>query len=139
MMKILDLPSIFATEINIEFFEARTIGEIREFFREFLIRLFEVSSIDNRLVGHIKVYSEGQNGASIRANLTGSIRNLMVITNGDGEERRLRIWINVITHMVKEEELVGRVIDAIRRFTTDQKEIVKSFSLSLSNTHRNHK
>ncbi|NWG09798.1 MAG: hypothetical protein HXX80_05810 [Nitrososphaerales archaeon] len=136
-MKILDLPSIFAAEMNLEFSEARTIGEIREFFHEFLVQLFEVSSVDNRLVGHIKVYSEGQNGTSIRANLTGSIRNLMVIANGDGEERGLRVWINVITHMVKEEELVGRVTNAIRKFTANQKEIVKSFSLSLSNTHRN--
>ncbi|MCP8322121.1 MAG: hypothetical protein H3Z52_14480 [archaeon] len=136
MMKILDLPSIFAAEMSLEFYEPRTMSEMKEFSQDLLLRLFEVSSFNGRLVGHIKIYSEGKNGTSIRANLTGSIRNLMVITNGDREERELRVWINVITFMVKKEELLGLVKDAIKGFVANHKETIKSFKLILSNTHR---
>ncbi len=137
-MKILDKPSVFAAEINLEFSKTRTMNELKDFFQKLVLRLFEVSSVNDKLVGHIKIYSEGKNGSSIRANLTGSIKNLTVITNGNGEESKLKVWINVITFMVKEEELLKCVKDAIMKFVEDNQEIVKSFGLSISDAHENH-
>lgn len=139
MMKILDLPSIFAAEMNLKFSKARTMSELKGFFHEFLAKLFEVSSIDGRLVGHIKVYSQGKNGTSIRANLTGNTKNLLVIVNGDKEERELTLWINVITFMVKEKELMERATNTIMGFVANYKEIIEGFELDCSNTHRNHR
>ncbi|MGB9659605.1 MAG: hypothetical protein ACPLY9_03675 [Nitrososphaerales archaeon] len=137
-MKILDKPSVFAAEMNLEFSKTRTMEELKGFFQKLVLRLFEVSSIDDKLIGHIKIYSEGKNGSSIRANLTGSIKNLTVITNGNEEESKLRVWINVITFMIKEEELLKCVKDAIMKFVEDNKEIIRSFELSISDTHENH-
>lgn len=137
-MKILDKPSVFAAEMNLEFSKTRNMNELKEFFRELVLRLFEVSSIDDKLVGHIKIYSEGKNGSSIRANLTGNVKNLTVITNGNEEESNLKVWINVITFMVKEEELLKYVKDAIMKFVEDSKGIIKNFGLSISDTHENH-
>jgi|GEM_PF-3534430 len=136
-MKILDKPSVFAAEMNLEFSKTRNMNELKEFFRELVLRLFEVSSIDDKLVGHIKIYSEGKNGSSIRANLTGNVKNLTVITNGNEEESNLKVWINVITFMVKEEELLKYVKDAIMKFVEDSKGIIKNFGLSISDNHEN--
>jgi hypothetical protein len=137
-MKILDQPSVFAAEMNLEFSETRTTEELKEFFRKLVLKLFEISSIDDKLVGHIKIYSEGKNGSSIRANLAGSVKNLTVITNVDREENELKVWLNVITFMVKKEELSMRVKDIIIEFIKDYKEIIKSFGMNLSETHKEH-
>ncbi|MEM3531313.1 MAG: hypothetical protein QXL52_03195 [Nitrososphaerales archaeon] len=136
-MKILDQPSVFAAEIDLKFSEIRTIKELTEFFRKMILRLFEVSGIDDKIVGHIKIYSEGKNGSSIRANLTGNIKDLTVIFNGDGEETELKVWINVITFMVKKEELLKNVKDAIVAFFKNYKEI-KEFSFDTFKICENH-
>jgi len=45
----------------------------------------------------------------------------------------------VITFMVKKEELLEHVKDAIKGFVANHKETIKSFGMIISSAHRNHK
>lgn len=136
-MKILYQPSVFAAEIDLKFLKNRSTEELKYFFHDIVLGLFRVSGIDDRIVGHIKIYSEGKNGLCVRANLTGNVKNLTVITNSNREERELKIWINIITFMVKKEELIKKAEDTIVNFLKNNKKI-KSFKLHIPDTHKEH-
>jgi len=75
------------------------------FCRDLALSLFETSSLDGRLIGHIKLYGKGDSKSMIRANATGLRESLQVEIRNSHPEIRVELWLNIIAYKMSEDEL----------------------------------
>lgn len=103
-----DIPSIVAAEAILRLNRPARPKHVEEFFKELAISLFKISSVHGQLLGHVKIFANGEKGGTARGNITGTIKSLSVDVNAKNGESEFKVWINVITYKVEERELRKR-------------------------------
>src|SRR5207245_11436007 len=94
MVFVSHLPAIVGARVRLIFPKVQNHAGLEFFFRDLSLSLFETSSLDGRLIGHIKLYGKGDSKSMIRANATGLRESVRVAVrdsdSGMGVELGLR-------------------------------------------------
>lgn len=94
----------------------QTRRALESFFSDLLLTLFDASSVNEKLLGHIKLYCEGNFKTIIRANVTTAKESSRVEIRGSKPEKRVKVWLNVIAYKLDENTLRKGVLAALASF-----------------------
>lgn len=89
---------------------------LESFFLDLLQTLFDTSSVDEKLLGHIKLYGEGKSKSTVRANVTGKRESSRVEIRCSKAEKYVKVWLNIIAYKLDQESLRKRFLVAFSNF-----------------------
>ncbi len=94
-------------------------------------KLFDISSKDDKLIGHLKLFSKSLKGAKVRANLTGLKKNLTIFFDEWNSDREFEFWINAISFFVDEMQLGIGLREIVEKLVKFHKAELKEYSSSV--------
>ena len=127
------LPAVVAAHARLTFPEVQDHESLESFFLDLSLSLFESSSTNGKLIGHIKLYGEGKSKSVIRANVTGRRESLQVEIRNFQPEKEVKVWLNIIAYKRSEDELRRKFFRTITQTTKEHK--VKLQGLRIAQKH----
>ena len=136
MVFVSHLPAIVGARVRLIFPKVQNHAELEFFFRDLSLSLFETSSLDGRLIGHIKLYGKGDSKSMIRANATGLRESVQVEIRNSHPEIGVELWLNIITYKMSEDELRRNFLRTL--IQTAKRHGVKVRGLEIEDEHGQH-
>jgi len=130
------LPSIVSARVKLLFPKTQTSTELESFFLDLSLALFDSSSHDGKLIGHIKLYGKGNSKSVIRANATGIRENAEVEIRNFHPEKEVEIWLNVIAYGLSEDEIRRGFLRTLTQATRQHEVKVRSLRVEHRHGHR---
>jgi hypothetical protein len=130
------LPTIVAAHAKLIFPEVQNHEGLQSFFLDLSLALFDASSLDRKLIGHMKLYGKGNSKSVIKANATGKPENVQVEIRNFHPEIEVELWLNIITYKLSESALRRNFLRAFTRITKQNE--VKVRSLKIEHAHDHH-
>lgn len=130
------LPAVIGARVRLIFPKVQNQAGLEFFFRDLTLSLFETSSLDGRLIGHIKLYGKGDSKSMIRANATGLRESVQVEIRNSHPEIGVELWLNIIAYKKSEDELRRNFLRTL--IQTAKRHGVKVRRLEIEDEHGQH-
>ncbi len=130
------LPAIVGARARLIFPKVQNHAGLEFFFRDLSLSLFETSSPDGKLIGHMKLYGKGDSKSMIRADATGLRESVTVEVRNFHPEIEVELWLNIITYKMSEDELRRNFLRTL--IQTTKRHGVKVRGLRIEHEHGEH-
>jgi len=131
-------PGFVAAHFKIVFNEEKSKEDVNNFVKELMERLFDISSKEERLIGHLKLYSKSNSGTKVRANLTGLKKNLTIFFDNWERDKVFEFWLNLISFFKEGKELEESLKDILEDMVKKYKGIIEEYNVSLEEAKHQH-
>ncbi|GBC75611.1 hypothetical protein HRbin06_00930 [archaeon HR06] len=129
-------PGFVGAYFKIIFNEEKSKEDVNNFVKELMEMIFDISSKEEKLIGHLKLYSKSNNGSKIRANLTGLKKNLTIFFDNWKEDKIFEFWLNLISFFKEGKELEKSLKDILRDLVKRYNGTIKEYNASLEAKHQ---
>jgi hypothetical protein len=131
-----NLPAFVAAQGRLIFPKVQTSQKLRAFFLALSLSLFDSSSVNGNLIGHIKLYVEGNSKSVIRANVTGRRESAQVEIRNFHPEKEVKVWLNIIAYRSSEETLRRSFLRALFQLAKEHKVKLRGFRGGHEHSHQ---
>jgi len=127
------VPSVLAAQALMTFPRPQNRNALESLFLDLLMVLFDIGSVDEKLLGHVKLYGEGKFKSIVRANVTGARENSRIEVRCPKAESYVKVWLNVIAYKLDGELLRKNFLTAFNNFAKQRH--VRLHGLRIAHRH----